>query len=92
MIDVSGQAAKTSPPFRRSPSFTFRVTGHFFSTSRAGMSLPSGINAPDVFAISLSGRSMPSKMFERMPGPRVAQSGPPVPVTGSPGRMPVVPS
>ena len=35
---------------------------------------------------------MPSKILRRIPGPRVAQRGAPVPSTGSPGRRPVVTS
>ena len=48
------------------------------------------MEAPSSFSMSRSGRSMPSKMFERIPGPSVADSGAPVPAISSPTRRPVV--
>ena len=66
------------------------VTSHLRSGSREGMLLPVPMKAPSSFSMSRSGRSMPSKMFERIPGPSVADSGAPVPAISSPTRRPVV--
>ena len=66
-----------SPPFKTSPTFTFIVTSHNFST-------------PDCSAIACKGRSIPSKIFLKIPGPNVTQIGDPVEITGSPGFKPVV--
>ena len=48
------------------------------------------MKAPDSFAISSSGLSIPSKIFLKIPGPKVTEIGCPVPYTGSPGFNPVV--
>ena len=79
-----------SPPFKTSPTFTFIVTSHNFSTSSESTSLPASIKAPDCSAMACKGRSIPSKIFLKIPGPNVTQIGDPVEITGSPGFKPVV--
>ena len=54
------------------------------------MSEPIPIKEPLDFSISFNGRSIPSNMFDIIPGPNVAKSGVPVEYIGSPGFNPVV--
>ena len=89
---VSGQVQYISPAKSLSPVFTVIVTGYFFSVSRELTSAPSAIKAPETSSSFLSGLSMPSKMLFIIPGPRVADIGAPVEITGSSGISPVVPS
>ena len=90
MMLVSGQVATTVPPETLSPGLTVTVTSHLRAISRLSTWTPVAMNAPFFWAISVSGRSMPSKIFSMMPGPSVAESGAPVPLTGSPTSRPVV--
>ena len=87
---VSGQVQYTAPPESLSPDFTVTVTSNSRPSSREGIALPSATKAPAVFVMSRSGRSIPSKIFEIMPGPRAAQTGAPDGTTGSPIRSPEV--
>ena len=73
-----------------SPTLTVIVTSHFLAISKESTLLPAWINAPDSFSSAFSGRSIPSKIFLKIPGPNVAQIGEPVETTGSPGLRPVV--
>ena len=79
-----------SPPLTSSPTLTHIVTFHFLFTSKESALLPAWINAPDSFSSAFKGRSIPSKIFLKIPGPNVAQIGDPVETTGSPGLRPVV--
>ena len=49
-------------------------------------------NAKDFSMLEMAckGRSIPSKIFLKIPGPNVTQIGDPVEITGSPGFKPVV--
>ena len=87
-----GAGAINIPCGKLIPVFTVIVTGYFFSVSSELTSAPSVINAPETSSSFLRGLSMPSKMLFIIPGPRVADIGAPVEVTGSPGISPVVPS
>ena len=89
-MGVSGQTAYTVPGRSRSPGRRDADVAHSRSSSSAETRTPRVIKSPACASIAFKGRSIPSNMLSRMPGPRVAQSGPPVPVTSSPGRSPVV--
>ena len=54
--------------------------------------VPSAMYAPLISSSFFNGRSIPSKIFEIIPGPKSADIGFPVVLTGSPGISPVVPS
>ena len=68
------------------------VTSNFLFVSSAGMLAPSAIKAPLISSSFLRGRSIPSKILDRIPGPNVADIGILLPSTGSPGLSPVVDS
>ena len=92
MERVSCVSAMIAPPISSSPSETVTWTSHFLSVSRESTVRPRLMYLPDCFAISDSGRSIPSKMLFRIPGPSVTERASPDAVTVSPGFSPVVSS
>ena len=90
MTPVSGQEAYIMPPCTLSPAFTLTVTSHLRFASSCSMDAPSYMKAPICSAMLFRGRSMPSNMLDIMPGPKVTDTGAPVPFTGSPGYIPPV--
>ena len=88
----SGVCANICPSVTLSPTLTEILTSHRRSVSRLSQDTPLSKNAPDFSLSAFSGRSIPSNIFDIMPGPSRAQSGPPLPVTGSPIERPDVSS
>ena len=89
---VSGTSAIMVPPLTVSPGFTVICTSHSFEVSRESTLTPRLIYLPEFLAISLRGRSIPSKILFRIPGPSVTEIASPVAITSSPGFIPVVSS
>ena len=89
---VSGTSAMIVPPSTRSPGFTHSFVCHFLWVSSESMENPRSMYLPDFFSISASGRSMPSKILETMPGASVTDRVAPVGYKSSPGFKPDVSS
>ena len=92
MISVSSTVPKTVPPRTASPALTLGSKAHSFSRSKLVMPMPSGIKLPYFSLMRFRGRSMPSNILPKRPGPRRTERGPPVETMDSSRMSPSVSS